>query len=199
MQKMNKTIWVDVETTGLDSATDRIIELAALFGDGDDEGNTFHCYCRQQSDDPPEGFELITKITGITWDFLQENGIPDSQMFGDFINWLELKINRYDRNDKAIFAAYSVGFDDGFLRELFVRNDDPFFGSWFSGRMDIMSTVVMAERMGVLKLKNRKLVTVAKELNIPLVDAHNALGDIRAARSVQIELEQIIIGLGERM
>ena len=185
-----KTVWIDVETTGLDHKTCQIIELAALYENGDDK-STFHKYCKPRI--KPDNFSEIEELTGITWAFLEENGITENQLYKEFTELLSQKIDKYDKSDKAIFAAFNAGFDNEFIRELFKRNNDNYFGSWFhSARLDVFSTVAMAYRFGVLPVQiNNKNETIAKVLNIEL-KAHSAIEDIKASRQIQIILENKI-------
>ena len=182
-----KTLWLDLETTGLDHKTDTIIELAALYENGNDKA-VFHKYCKP--DERPENFDKIEELTGITWEFLEEKGIPESELYKQFIEFLSSKIDKFDKSDKAIIAAYNATFDDQFLRELFLRNNDKYYGSWFlTSRIDILSTVAMAYRFDVLDLQhNNKCETIANALGIE-IKAHSAIEDIKASRQIQLKLE----------
>lgn len=182
-----KTIWIDLETTGLDYKKDTIIEFAALY-ENDKDKSIFHKYCKPES--YPENFHEIEELTGIKREFLEENGISESELYNKFIEFASSKIDKFNKTDKAIFAAYNATFDDNFLRELFIRNNDFYYGSWFySARLDIMSTIANAYRFGVFDIQpSNKCETIAKALNIKL-KAHSAIEDIKAARQIQIILE----------
>lgn len=186
-----KTIWIDVETTGLDFEKCQIIELAALYENGK-ESDLFHKYCKPES--RPDNFAEIEELTGISWSFLEDCGVSERQLYIDFVEFLSKKIDRYDRTDKALFAAFNADFDNQFLRELFKRNGDNYFGSWFhSARLDVFSTVAMAYRFEVLDVQpNNKNETIAKALDIQLT-AHSAIEDIKASRQIQIILENKIL------
>lgn len=185
-----KTVWIDVETTGVDYQKDTIIELAAIY-EYQDTIETFHRYCLPKEKTPD--FNEITELTGITWEYLEKNGISEEQLYKDFIQWLSIKIDKYNKKDKAIFAAYSARFDNDFIRELFKRNNDKYFGSWFyAAPLDIISTVILAVRKGILEMpENFKNATIAKMLDIE-IKAHSAESDIMASRNIQIILESRI-------
>jgi DNA polymerase-3 subunit epsilon len=172
-----KKIWVDVETTGLLCGKDRIIELAAIY-----EDDVFHRYCKP-FDSKPENFGFIEGLTGITWKYLEENGCSDQKLYREFNTWICKIINQYDRLDKAVFCAYNAHFDSDFIRALFNRNGNKFYGSFFfSARLDVMTTV--AENMDKLyTLPNLKNETVCNHLGIEL-KAHSALEDIKATKEL---------------
>ena len=175
-----KTIYVDVETSGLDAQNDQITELAAVYEDDNGKKSVFNMYCKL-----PEGKTLdpkVIEITGITDEMLKAKGVSEKKLYTEFIAWIRKLINPYDKKDKAIFSAYNAAFDCLFLRELFKRNDDNYFGSWFySCVLDVMATVAIAKQLGVFPdLVNYKLKTVADYMGVKLEKAHSALHDIQA-------------------
>ncbi len=186
----SKVIWIDVETTGLSAKKDQIIELAALYEDGIDENKSkFHIFCK-----PPQktdNWDFISDLTGITWEFLEENGVDEKTMYQKFKQWINQRVDSFNSFDKAIFAAYNAGFDNRFMRALFEKNSDKYFGSYFeSANLDILATVAMARKNGILpQLKNNKQDTVANHLGIQF-KAHSAIEDIKAGRQVQLILEK---------
>ena len=188
-----KTIWIDVETTGIEPATNTIIELAALYENGKDK-DIFHTYILP--DVFPAEFSTIEELTGITWEYLQHNGITEQQAYTDFIAWLGKHIDKYDKEDKAIFAAYYARFDNDFIRELFKRNNDNYFGSWFySAPLDIMGTVIQCVRLGLMPVPvNFKNITICEFFGIEH-KAHSAKDDIMASRKAQIKMEDIKKGI----
>ena len=185
-----KTIWVDIESTGIEAADNTIIELAALYEDRKDK-DVFHTYILPAL--KPVGFNEIEELTGITWEYLQHNGITEHLAYEDFTVWLASHINKFDKTDKAIFAAYNAKFDNDFIRELFKRNNDNYFGSWFySAPLDIMGTVVQCVRLGLMPVPvNFKNVTICEYFGIEH-KAHSALDDIKASRNAQLEMEKLL-------
>jgi len=185
-----KCCWVDVETTGLDSKTCTIIEIAALYEDGKDK-DVYHTYILP--DARPDDFSAIEELTGITWEYLQHNGITETEAYKQFTEWLGIHIDKFDKTDKAIFAAYNAKFDNDFIRELFKRNKDNYFGSWFySASLDIMGTVIQCVRLGLMPVPvNFKNVTTCEFFGIEH-KAHSALDDIKASRNAQLEMEKLL-------
>ena len=185
-----KICWIDTETTGLNYKTDTIIELAALYENGT-EKDVFHAYIMPAIQ--PNDFNVIEELTGITWEYLEKNGISESQAYGKFSKWLESHINKYDKTDKAIFAAYNAKFDNDFVRELFKRNYDNYFGSWFySASLDIMSTVVLCVKLELISAPlNFKNSTTCESFGIEHT-LHSAIEDIKASRQAELEMEKLL-------
>jgi DNA polymerase-3 subunit epsilon len=184
-----KNIWVDVETTGVNSWKNNIIELAVLYED-EKTKDVFHMYCNPESF--PDDFHKIEEITGITRQFLADNGVSEKVLYEEFKRFLEKHIDPYNKQDKAVFLAYNAKFDNDFLRQLFKKNGDNYFGSFFhAGCVDILSTVLMCIRLGIIpdSLPDKKNETLCNYLGIDLKNAHSAISDIKASRLVQLELE----------
>ena len=202
-----KIVWVDVETTGVNHETDSIIELAALYEDtslnyaehGDKAKALFHKYCKpdvkpESWDQPLKGRkETISDLTGITWEKLEAEGVSDKELHTGLNNFLLERIVPFDKNDKAIFAAYNAKFDNQMIRALWKRNDDNYFGSYFiSATLDVLSTVALAIAKNAMPpLIRHSLDVVCDHLDIP-VKSHSAKDDIIATRKVQLELEKLL-------
>lgn len=197
-----KVVWIDCETTGLDPYKDCIIELACLYEEWENGENknkkVFREYCLPEY--KPNNFEEIEKLTGITWGLLEEKGLTQTELYNEFVKFLGNQIDKFDKGDKAIFAAYNAKFDNLFVRELFNRNGDQFFGSWFfSYPLDIASTVLTCLLTGAIdKPENFKNATVGKHLNVEGIDKadlHSALTDIKISRNIQLICQDKLKGI----
>jgi len=199
---MNKTIYVDLENSGgFNTKKATIIELAMLYEDGVEKNKAvFHKFCKP--DPKPEtwgnpiikvGNKMITisEHTGITWEYLEEHGISERELYQQAKAFLDKRIAARNPNDKAIFAAYNAPFDARFMRALWEKHGDKYYGSYFeSANLDILATVALARKNGVLpKLVNNQQETVAKHLGIEF-NAHSAIEDIKAGRQIQMILEK---------
>ena len=185
-----KVIWIDIESTGLDHKTDSIIELAALYEDGNDK-SIFHAYILPAA--KPDDFNIIEELTGITWEYLEKNGVSEAEAYSKFIEWLGSHIDKYNKTDKAIFAAYNARFDNDFVRDFFKHNNDNYFGSWFySAPLDIMGTVILCVRLGLIPVPaNFKNQTICESFGINH-KAHSAIEDIKASRQAQLKMEGLL-------
>jgi DNA polymerase III subunit epsilon len=185
-----KTIWIDIESTGIDHNTNTIIELAALY-ENDTDKSIFHEYILPAS--RPDDFATIEELTGITWEYLELNGITEAEAYKQFTDWIGKRIDKYDKKDKAIFAAYNARFDNDYMRDLFIHNNDNYFGSWFySAPLDIMGTAILMVRLGYIPVPvNFKNVTICESFGIEH-KVHSAIDDIKASRLAQLEMEKLL-------
>ncbi len=178
----NLVIIVDLETTGLDSSWDQIIEIGAIKVDldsgevlgqfqtltkpddtwafsceEDDEGNEI------ENDDELEPLKLdpfIVELTGITDEMLE--GAPSNPEAVD--SFLEFA------QDLPIWA-YNAGFDSKFINK-FTEVHRPF--------KDILA---LAKR-AFPNLANHKLATVAKHMEISTDGAHRSIADCLISKEV---------------
>ncbi|MEI7511539.1 MAG: 3'-5' exonuclease [Candidatus Peregrinibacteria bacterium] len=98
-------LFLDIETTGLDSANGEILEIAAIRFDGEHTQEVFETLITL-----PEGKEIpefITTLTGITANMCAQNGVPLAQAQEDWRNFL--------RPDDVI-VGHNISFDTGFLK-----------------------------------------------------------------------------------
>lgn len=97
---------VDVETTGLDSKLDDIIELGAIkVVDG--EVNKFQRLVKIDKEIP----ENIIELTSLTTEYLDNNGVSLSEAMKDFIEFIE----------DIDIVGYGIDFDVMFLNESLLR------------------------------------------------------------------------------
>lgn len=153
-----KLLFIDLETTGLDSETCKITEISAtLREDG--------------------------KVVGQ----LNLVGNSEKQMYAKFTAFLEDHIDKFNKKDKAFFTGWNSGFDMDFIRELFKKFDDKFFGSYFwNPYYDVMQVALDKLKTKRHEIENFKLSTVAKYLKIPVDDSklHGAKYDNDLCRKI---------------
>mgnify|MGYP000719325461 CR=1 FL=1 len=189
-----KILWVDTETTGLDKKENKITELAAMYEDTDKKQNdtvTFHEYIKYS--EYPKDYGKVAEMTGLTPTILASKGKSEKEVYVKFHEFLSDLVDRYDKNDKMILAGYNIDFDDNFLRELFHRFNNQYYGSFFFNcRLNVMSTMAMAMQSGVLGVLVRyRLANLAEALNIDL-NAHSAIDDIMVTRECYYKLLSMI-------
>lgn len=170
----------DLETTGLSSAKDRIIEIAAIKyrveakgGDYDMvETDVYHQYINPER----ELSDVIVNLTGITDEKLRD--MPtEAQCIDDIQKFF----------DGCIVSGYNItSFDNKFMNELYGR-----FGRFFqpAGCIDCIK---MARNRLRLKedIENFKLATVGAYFGIKF-EAHSAIEDTRTTgKLVQIFIHE---------
>ena len=186
---LNKVLWIDLETTGLDSKKNDIIQLACLIEINGKIEEEIHFDCQ------PFNYNTINtkalEINKLTIVQIKEFDTPQ-EMYKKLIKILDKYIDRYDKNDKFSPAGYNVRFDVDFLREFFLKNNDKYYGAFFDYHLlSIDSLLYLFNYKGLIKLENYKLETVAKYFGIEL-KAHNALSDIKATRQVFYKLSEYL-------
>lgn len=181
---MQKVFWLDTETTGVIPEKDKIIEIGAIYQDlKKDETIEFSTYIKLES--YPEGFnesEAI-KVNGLTKEFLEKHGVPEAEAYSNLMTFLGSKIDRYDPMDKCILAGYNVQFDDRFMRILFERYGNKYYGSFISFlKIDVVTIVAQCNLLGIIpNLKRCKLETFKEYFKIKS-ESHKAIEDIRTTK-----------------
>lgn len=148
-------IIVDVETTGLDSKLDDIIELGAIkVVDG--EVNKFQRLVKIDKEIP----ENIIELTSLTTEYLDNNGVSLSEAMKDFIEFIE----------DIDIVGYGIDFDVMFLNESLVRlKQQPLMNKTFD-----LIRLVKKEK---LFLKDYKLQTALEGYEMSEKQTHRALED----------------------
>lgn len=98
----NTYVAVDIETTGLDPARDKIIEVAAITFQGNDILDEYSSLVYPQRTIPPE----ITRLTGIT-----------DAMVQDAPTMVQVRSQLRPHLSNHVLIGHNVEFDLGFLRE----------------------------------------------------------------------------------
>lgn len=148
----------DVETTGLSSAYDTIIELAAVRLKDGEIVDTFESFANPHH---PLS-ETTTRLTGITDDMVQD--APEvGDMIAKFVEFCE----------DAILVAHNANFDMGF-----------FYAACQTAGVEVpkysyIDTVEMARYL-YPDMRNHRLDTLAKRFDIELTQHHRAIYDTEA-------------------
>lgn len=172
----NIAIIVDLETTGLDSSWDQIIEIGAIKVDLDSGEilGQFQTLTKpddtwalsleddenEKVDEPLKLDPFIVELTGITDEMLE--GAPSNpEAVDSFLDFAQ---------DLPIWA-YNAGFDSKFINK-FTKVHRPF--------KDILA---LAKKV-FPNLENHKLATVAKHLEISTDGAHRSIADCLISKEV---------------
>lgn len=176
-------LWLDGETTGLDSLKNDIVQLACIpVVGGVEQSVTFNQYCQ-----PLDWNEIdpgALAVNGLTIDFLKKQQTPQAM-----VNNLVLFAKQF--NCKFIIAGYNVGFDKDFIASLFKKvGREADFLNLFTG--DIRDTMKRAKVLKAqLPTPNIKLATLATHFGID-INAHDALSDIQATMKVDKILSDML-------
>ena len=151
----------DIETTGFSNKNDAITEIGAVKIKNCEIVDTFSQLINPKRPIP----EKIQKLTGIT-----DELVADKPFIEEVLpNFLEFCSG-------SVLVAHNSDFDTGFIRE-------KSFEQKLDYDFDAIDTLVLS-RLIMTELKNHKLNTIAKKLDIPLENHHRAVDDATATAHI---------------
>jgi DNA polymerase III subunit epsilon len=154
--------FVDLETTGMRAAVDRVTEVGIVRVDADPNGGAPRVSEWSTLVDPGEPIPAVIQVlTGITDAMVR--GAPS---FSSVASAIEARI------DGCVFVAHNARFDHGFLKHEFARIGRP-----FSARA--LCTVKLSRRL-FPDAQGHGLDAVVARHALAVQDRHRALGDARA-------------------
>lgn len=185
-----KRFWFDTETTGTDSKRNGIHELACIV-----EIDGIIREKKVWNIKPAESCIIedeALKVSGVIREVL-ETYPPESEVYEQIISFLSKYVSKWDKKDKFKLYGYNVHFDMQMFIEFFNRNNDKWFFTWFwSGPIDVMSKAAELFMHVRPMMKDFKLGTVVKELEINCLDNfHGALFDIEITREVYYKIDRL--------
>ena len=161
---------IDVETTGLDPLSAEIIEIAALHVEDGVPVQEFSQLIRIDHLLPPD----IVSLTGITDEYLRENGRPLGQVLSDLLVFV----------GNAPLISHNAAFDQRFLTVACHQVGCPILRNRF------IDTLTLARRK-VMGVPNYKLMTLATHLGITVQHSHRALADCHATHLLFAKLNEM--------
>lgn len=186
-----KEVFIDVETGGLDSKVNPILQLSGEIRIDGELKESFDYFMQPFKGELLD--EEALKVTGFTIEQIRGFSKPET-VFKEFTKLLDKYINKWDKKDKAHMLCYNKGFDESFLREFFIKNSktekDREYGNGFGCYFTYVLCVMQLALFDTLKkgvrhlLKNMKLKTVY-EFYFGIDDSinwHDAKADITATR-----------------
>jgi DNA polymerase III epsilon subunit-like protein len=185
----NSYIVIDTETGGFEPHDNPLTEVAMVAVDA--EMNELFSYENlvQPYDNDLEYSIGAQKVTGITSQMCQRDGIPLKQIVSDMCAAAkECKTGRGEAN-KPIIVAHNANFENKFLTDVFHREGvqiSKFFqtvkdyqGNESFKYLDTIDLCKMTWAGETNAIENFKLATCCKKAGIELIDAHRAMQDTR--------------------
>lgn len=161
----------DVETTGLSAVYDTIIELAGVKIKHGEIIDRFESFANPHH---PLA-QITTDLTGITDDMVKD--APEiSAVLKDFHDWV--------KDDTLV--AHNASFDIGFLNQGYKRIE------YDKVKNPVVDTLELA-RFLIPELKNHRLNTLCKFLDIELTQHHRAIYDAEATSYLHWKLVQRLL------
>ncbi len=161
---------VDVETTGLDYAEDRIVEIALLKISNNMISNQFQCFIRSER----AISNGLTDLAGITTKMLEEQGVEEEEAFNIIQEFM----------DNELIVGYNVQFDIKFIQKLAERVGKKIV---IKRTKDVLSIA----RRKIDDLENYKLETVATYFSLDISNLHRALTDCMLTYKIYVELNDL--------
>lgn len=189
---MNKIIFIDTETGGVNPEKSALIQLSGIIRIDKKDIEKFNFYIK-----PFENSEVNEKALEVQGRTLEElktdKYVEEKEVYKQFINLLDKYIDKYDRTDKFIVAGYNVRFDVDILKAFFQRHGNNFLFSYLdSSMLDPLYSIRLLQIAEVLPvLENNKLETWCKHFGIEL-KAHDSLEDIEATKKLIGKLISLI-------
>jgi predicted DnaQ family exonuclease/DinG family helicase len=185
----NDFVVLDLETTGLDPTTDKIIEIGAIrFKDGL-ESEIFSTLINPGVEIP----DFINKLTGITNEDVQMAPTLDEQI-DPLLSFLV----------DSTLIGHQVNFDTSFIEyQLRVRAND--YSDWqneaqrFKYLQNKRSDTLFLARIFFPFLPRLNLSSVSAYFNIDLEKAHRALDDARATGQIFLQLMERTLACNEKI
>ncbi len=161
---------LDIETTGLDPSSDRIIEIAAVRFTDQRESQTFSTLVNPGIKIP----RFITELTGISDAMVRGDKIPDIQ---EAVHQLEKFVGN------ATVIGHNVMFDLSFLRSAGVLKKNAFIDTY-----EMASVLLPSE--GRYNLR-----ALGQSFAVPLKATHRALDDTLVTQMIYQRMYQLILDL----
>lgn len=191
-----KVLWCDTETTGIKPEDSGAFQIAMLYKHGADKRKVWKRLFFLNPIDEEKGIlchESAAQVHGCTKEQIEAFGKAENVMpkIAEFLNLYCRNFSEDGEFEKLYFAGYKCSFDWSHLDALFERYTNYRMTDFFETKtLDVFDQVKRATDMGVINTANQKLGTVCKSLNVPLKNAHDAMGDIMATRNLGIALQR---------
>ena len=117
--------------------------------------------------------------------------LKGATIYGSFVKSLDKLVDKFQKGDKMHFVGHNSHFDSDFVRELFVKNGNNFYGSYFYN--PVVCTMMVASYKFMLKNKRPEDFTLLGLLNYFKIKVdenklHDALYDITKTRELYLKL-----------
>ena len=170
----NRTIWFDLETTGLNPFHNRIIEIAAI----DNDDNAFQSLIKIGVPLEPK----IVEITKITDEMLNTTGAEEGPTIQAFHKYLSASKN----NSRTFVIAHNGdSFDRMFIKTAFKK-----YGLSIPSNVYFIDSLHFA-RMTMPNRTSFKQEYLAERFKIVNLSPHRAYGDVLVLRGIWIKMVEL--------
>jgi DNA polymerase III epsilon subunit-like protein len=190
-----KILYLDTETTGLDKFKHEIVQLAGIIEIDGEVVEEFDFYMRPEF--PVDSASL--KAHGYTLDQMDKWPSRDGVCHG-FMALLSHYLDPSNPIDRFIAAGHNVRFDLDFLYA-FANCSNLWLNTVLAGSIDAISLAsILFTFEELIPIKSKRLSfslpALCEALQIPFVERHNAVDDVRATRQairkMMVRIEEIL-------
>lgn len=160
---------IDLETTGLDENEDEIVEFGAIRIVNGQIIDKFQCIVLIDNDIPP----FISKLTGITDDMIDENGIPLKDALVQFMSFI----------GSDLLIGHNIEFDMKFIRAALKR-------CHVAPITNKTECTLELARKQLPQCKSHKLKSLVAYLGIQVSGEHRSLDDCESVFHLYEKLNQ---------
>lgn len=161
----------DIETTGLDSSYDEVIEIGAIKVKNNKTVSKFNSLVKPKN----EIDEYITELTGITNEMVKDAPTIE-EILPDFMNYIG--------ND--ILIGHNINFDINFIYDNLYRNKFDVLTN------DFIDTMRISRKL-LSELPHHRLIDLAKYFKIDSTNNHRSLKDCEITMNVYENLKEIAL------
>lgn len=161
----------DIETTGLDSSYDEVIEIGAIKVKNNKIVSKFNSLVKPKN----EIDEYITELTGITNEMVKDAPTIE-EILPDFMNYIG--------ND--ILIGHNINFDINFIYDNLYRNKFDVLTN------DFIDTMRISRKL-LSELPHHRLIDLAKYFKIDSTNNHRSLKDCEITMNVYENLKEIAL------
>ena len=184
-----KELYIDCETTGTNAFKNDVIQIAGyIFIDGKKkEEFNFKCqpFLYENID------EKALEITGLTVREIKYFEKPEV-VYEKVLKIFDKYIDKYNKKDKFILCGYNVDFDKDFLNSFFKKNGNNYFFSYVGSVKDPFKVLIYLKSIGHYQGGSLKLSEICKYLGIEILNAHDAMEDIRATKYLIEKIDKLL-------
>lgn len=173
---MTRYVGFDIESTGIDPMTDRIVTFSIIAQDSNME-QTLYEWTVNPGVEIPEG---AAAVHGVTTEDAVRDGRPPAEVLPEIVAVLNYELSFED----AILTAYNCPFDLTMLREEYKRHGiipkDSTYVEDLVAHVGIIDPLVIDKEVNKYRRGSRKLIDVAEAHGFNLTNAHNSTADVEA-------------------
>jgi DNA polymerase-3 subunit epsilon len=180
---MTKLVFIDTETTGIDPQKHALIQMAGIVVIDNEVKEEFDFRVRPFPEDVVDLQALV--VNNVKEEDLTGYPEPLTVIRQAEAIWRKY-VDRYAKSDKFWFVGYNARFDYDFIRRLWEKAGQRYFGAYFFfPPLDVMNLAAFHLMDRRSTLPNFKLSTVAEALGLKAEgELHDAVTDIRLTQKM---------------